>query len=219
MRHLSLFVSTGLAVAVNGFSVYLVLAEQHDPIIKTRLVWLDFGLVLLAIVAFGIYIWRDYREHERLKAREQESDARAEKADARAEKADANLAELMNHIRGIKPVFGWAATTQAQTVEASGLVSIALQQAGINLAKEIRDFENTVPSGLSLEDEHNALFGPFIHAYWSRLHDIKERFKTVLGPVQVVSSVAWLPTSKDNVDKIARNLEREALRVPPNVWL
>lgn len=206
MRHLSFFVSEVLTVAVNGFSVYLALAGPSDPNIKARLIWLDVGLVLLAIIAFGIYILLDHREHERLKERERQSDARS--------------AELMNHIRGIKPVFGWAAVAQAaQTLEASGLVSISLQQAGITLAKEIRDFENTVPEGLSLEDEHNALFEPFIQNYWSRLHDVKERFQTVLGPAQVVSSVAWLPTSKDNVDKIARNLEREALRVPPNVPL
>jgi hypothetical protein len=94
-----------------------------------------------------------------------------------------------------------------------------LREAGLALAKEIRTFLGSIPGGLSLEDEHNRVFGPFLETFWPRLRDIKDRLENVLPRGSVVPSTHWLPTTKDRVQHTADNLEREALRVPTDALL
>jgi hypothetical protein len=89
----------------------------------------------------------------------------------------------------------------------------SLRGVALALAKRYRDFANTY-SGVEGDD--------LLSVFWKsnpfqELNAVKKRLENVLGWNSVVSSVDRLPNSIANIQKIADNLEKEALRVKEDV--
>ena len=118
------------------------------------------------------------------------------------------------------PISVMGATEQkAQTGAAEGLVvASTLRQAGFDLAKEMRDFEVSIPRG-SREEEFEAIFPRFLKTFYPRLATLKDRFEVVLPKWSVQSAAKWLPTDRDTLKKIANDLEQDANRTSADILL
>lgn len=186
-----------------GLGTYIGVADL-TPSTKAIIARLDIGLGVVAVIAIIAYFIFDHmRERER---------------DERDRERDATQKKILNLLSA--PDTAQRLTTdslEAKVVKTPTEPAKSLRQAGFQLAKEIRDFLTSIPDGLSVEEEHNRVFAYFLKTFWPRLRDIKERFEVMLPKWSVVSSVEWLPTSKERVQKIADNLEQEALRVDKDV--
>lgn len=195
--------ATGIVAVVSGaatafLAAYLEVASQADPVRKYFVLAIAC-LSILAVVSGIVFAVAEY-------FRDRERDAR----DATRDNEMRQLLELVSRSQASSP-------TPTPSVSVSSATT--LQQAGLDLASEIRGFLISIPSGLSLEDEHTAMFEPFLTRFWPRLHAIKDRLANVPSAWPVISSVEWLPTNRENVQRTAAALERESLRVQPNVPL
>jgi hypothetical protein len=182
-----------------------------------------FGALAFILLA-AVEIWADLRR----RSREQKDAERERKRKKRERKRDKRVAALQDDIKELltlrvqPPVpTGPGDTLKTEVIQslpAQGAVAHKyLREAGFALAKEMRDFLDSVPDGLPLEEEHNLVFQPFLQTFWPRLRDIKDRFAVHLGPNEMVSSVQWLPTTKERIRLTEKHLEREAEKIKPDV--
>lgn len=92
----------------------------------------------------------------------------------------------------------------------------SLRQAAQVLAKGYRDFAATVKGGY----DGDAVLQTFWADYpFGELSAMKDRLKTILGQFNVTSGTEWLPTSPENIVKLANDLEKEAVKVPSDILL
>jgi hypothetical protein len=92
-----------------------------------------------------------------------------------------------------------------------------LQQVVFALAKEMRNLVNTVPEGLTLDEECELLFDVVNETIWERYQAAKDRLAVVLPAREVQPPDSMVGTSKDRLRQAATNLEQEALRLPDGV--
>lgn len=202
-------VRTGSAIAAGAGGVVntilaaiLAISPPSDGAAKERFLSCVIGVGVVAIVgivAFAIAEHIDKRNTKR-----------------EATDRDAQLARIYNAVStgaSGPTVSAGSDDTKPQTAKQT------LRQAALDLAAEIRRFVATVPDDSSVDEEHEWVFEPFLKTYWPRLRDIKDRLKNVLPAGTVKSPTEWLPTSKDRIQKIADDLERDAIRTPEDVPL
>jgi hypothetical protein len=214
MMHTVRFVG-GLVGGVTGvmswlLQIYLAVTVPQDAEFKKHVLAVSAVLGAVAIVGIVVYAVCDF-----LRGREEERRDRAQ---------DAKIEELLGLLAAQaaqaapKVPDDKLETTVVKTLPAQAAVAYKyLYEAAFALAKEMRTFLDSIPSGLSQEEEHNRVFEPFLRTFWPRLRDIKDRLENVLPRGSVVPSTQWLPTTKDGVQQTADKLEREAQRVDKTV--
>ena len=92
-----------------------------------------------------------------------------------------------------------------------------LREAGLHLAKKYRDFANANKSDATRQE-------PLLTAFWSEypfreLSSVKDRIENVIGFQQVNPSTEVLPSTPENILRLAKHLEKDALKVPADVPL
>jgi len=213
---------TGSVASVLTAAIQTTLAvhpPQDDP---ARAFWAAAAAILgviaiLGILTFAVADW----------ARERKRDALDRKRDKRERRRDKTLQDLLTKMAAMTQSAALAEPS-ASTVPAHGVepspppkpTATTLWQAAVDLAAEIRALVQSVPDGLTLDEEHGRLFELFLTTYWERLRVIKDRLETVISPKwSVLSSTHWMANSKQNLRNIADNLEQEALKVDKDIPL
>lgn len=173
-------------------------------------------LAVIALIGIGTFAVAEY-------VRDRKRDALDRKRDKRERKRDKAMKELLARMAAMPPVLApvgesppsrQVVTDQPPT---PARTERTLRRAAFDLAKEMRAFLADIPSGLSREEEHERIFGPFLNTFWPRLHTVKDRLENVLPRWSVVSSVEWLPTDRESVQNTLDALEREANEVSPDI--
>jgi hypothetical protein len=181
----------GATGVLSGFlAIYLAVASPHDQATKDRFILAAAVLCGIAIVGSAVFAACDL--------------IRAHRQDKREEEWDRILRDLAS-----------AAKVRASTSPVPDPET--LRQGGFDLAKDMRSYLDSVPEGLTLDRQRDIVFPYFLNTYYPRLSAMKDRFRATLPRGSVAPTTEWLPTSKDQIEKIVENLEREAGRVDRDV--